>query len=184
MSEIAFVAIFSSWHTGGCHSLHDFFFEIWSGIEFQFHSYPKSFPVYCLIHVRIFIHRRQSVLPSNGMQEKTIVLFCLWPLPLFPGALWVTTEAAWVSFGTLSMCLPLKTLSHLLLDEGCFSILILGDWTPFHNIVWDSEVSSCHHLINVMFYSFLQLWIIRFSTFAPFLDHRKPTQSEVEQTFL
>ena len=32
-----------------------------------------------------------------------------------------------------------------------FPFLTLGDWSPFHNIALDSEVSSSHHLINMKF---------------------------------
>ena len=46
-------------------------YRIWIGMKF--HSYSTSFPVYCVIPVRVFVPRRQS-LPSSGMQEKTIVL--------------------------------------------------------------------------------------------------------------
>ena len=51
----------------------------------------KSFHLCCLMFLRIFLPRRQSW-PSN------LVL--------------VMTETTWISFRTLSMCLPLKTLSN------------------------------------------------------------------------
>ena len=45
------------------------------GIGMKFHSCLSSFPVYCLITVRICIPRSQYVLPSHGRREKTIALF-------------------------------------------------------------------------------------------------------------
>ena len=41
------------------------------------------------------------------------------------------TEITWVSFGTLSMCLPLKTLFHFPLNVGFLSFLTLGDLILF-----------------------------------------------------
>ena len=35
----------------------------------------KNFPLYCLIPLRFVVPRRQFVLPSNGMWEKTFILF-------------------------------------------------------------------------------------------------------------
>ena len=61
----------------------------------------------------------------------------------------VMTETTWVSFWTLSMCLPLKTLSHFPLNVGFLSFLTLCDCSSFHNLVPNPEVSSSHHLINM-----------------------------------
>ena len=82
--------------------------------------------------------------------------FRLWPSPLFPEAT--------VSFGTLSMCLPLKTP----LNVGFLSFLTLGNWSSFHNIAPNPDVWSSHHLINVKFYTCLQLWIINSASFLCF----------------
>ena len=65
----------------------------------------------------------------------------------------LTSETTKVSFGTLSMCLPLKTLSHFPLNVGFVSSLTLRNWSSFHNIVPGPEVSSSHHLINMKFHS-------------------------------
>ena len=93
------------------------------------------------------------------------------------------TETTWVSCWTLSMCLPLKTLSPFPLNVGVLSFLTLGDCSPFHNIVLDSEVSSSHHLINMKFYSCLLLLIVRLHASRRFLIHTKPSQSEVGTEF-
>ena len=77
----------------------------------------SSFPVYCPIPVRIFAPRRQSVLPSSGLWEKTIVFLSL-TFATVSRDPWIMTESAWVSFRTLSMCLPLKTLSHYALNAS------------------------------------------------------------------
>ena len=45
--------------------------------------------------------------------------------------------------------------------QGFASFLTLGDWTPFHNIAPDSEVSSSHHLVHMKFYSCFQIVIVR-----------------------
>ena len=94
----------------------------------------------------------------------------------------VTTETAWVSFGTLSMCFPLKTLSHLPLNVGFVSFLTLGNWSSFHTIVSDSEISISHHLIIMKFnFSFLIADRSVFHRFEQPLEHKRPSQSEVEQ---
>ena len=83
----------------------------------------------------------------------------------------VITETAWVSFGTLSMCLPLKTLSHFPLNVGFLSFLTLSDWSPFHNIVPDPEVLQTSSIVkNLSVHCFEQ-----------FLGRTKSKQSEAEQ---
>ena len=84
------------------------------------------------------------------------VPFRLLPSPLFPEAI--------VSFGTLSVCLPLGTPLHV----GFLSFLTLGNWSSFHNIAPNPDVWSSHHLINMKFYSCLQLWIINSASFLCF----------------
>ena len=141
------------------------FHRIWIGMEF--HSCLSSFPFFIAWSLWVCVPRRQSVLPLHGMREKTIALcvsdFC-------PCFFWRVGhgETTWVSFGTLSMCLPLKTLLHFPLNAGFVSVMTLCNWSSFHNIVSDSEVSISHHLINVEFC-------------VQRLDRTKPTQSEAEQ---
>ena len=71
----------------------------------------------------VFVPRRQSVL--NGMQEKTIAFSSL-TFATVSGGSDVMTETTRVSFGTLSMCLPLETLSHFPLNAGFLSFWTLG----------------------------------------------------------
>ena len=70
----------------------------------------------------------------------------------------VMTEITWVSFGTLSMCFSLNTLSRFPFYAGFLYCLTLGDWSSLHNFAPDSEVSSFHHLINMKFYRCFQSW--------------------------
>ena len=122
---------------GGCQSLHDGF---WKNLTF-----PTSFPVYCLIPVRIFVSRRQSVVLSN-----------------------MRTLGSWLKLRESPlehcrcMCPPLKPLSHFLLNAGFVSFWTNGEWSPFHDIAPDSEVSSSHHLIKMKFNNCLQMLITRF----------------------
>ena len=121
----------------------------------------KSFPLCCLIPSRIFVPRRKSVLPSNGMREKTIVLFvsdlrhCFQRLPCHD---WNCMSLLWkiVHVPSTENTLPLSSQRRL-------SFLTLCDWSSFHNIAPDPEVSSSHHLMNMKFYSCLQFWIVRLS---------------------
>ena len=76
---------------------------------------------------------------------------------------WVMVETAWVSFGTLSTCLQLKTPSHFPLNVNFVTFLTHGHNSSFHNFVPDTGISSSHHLINMKFYSCLPSWIIRLS---------------------
>ena len=154
-------------------------YRIWIGMEF--HSYLSSFPVYCLIPVGIFVPRRQSVLTSKGCGRRRSPFSSL-AFTLACRGQRVTTETAWVSFGTLSMCFPLKTLSHLPLNVGFVSFLTLGNCSSFHNIVSDSEISISHHLIIMKFnFSFLIADRSVFHRFEQPLEHTRPSQTEVEQ---
>ena len=96
------------------------FFRIWIGMEF--HSSLSSILVCCLIFVRIFVPRRQSVLLLNGMREHTIDRpFLSLIFALVSRGLKVMTETTWISFGSLSMWFPLKTLFFFPLYVGfCF----------------------------------------------------------------
>ena len=64
----------------------------------------------------------------------------------------VVTETTWVCFQTVSLGLPLKSLSHFPRNVGFFSFLTLGYWSSFHNFAPNSEISSSHHLIILKFY--------------------------------
>ena len=97
--------------------------------------------------------------PCEDVCPSPSVLFCLWrPVSR---SLDVMTETAWISFGTLSVRLPLETLSYCPLNASSFSFLTLGDWSSFHNIAPDPEVLSSHNLINMKFYRCLQFVIVR-----------------------
>ena len=92
----------------------------------EFHSYPVSFPVYSLIPVKIVIPRRQSVLPSNRIEEKTIVLFVSDLVHCSQNL--VCHERNYMNLvGKLSMRLPLKTLSLSSQRKLSFIFLTLGD---------------------------------------------------------
>ena len=63
------------------------------------------------------------------------------------------------------------------------SFLTLGDWSPFHNFALDSEISSSHHLINLIFLQTSSIVNnLSVHCFEPFLDRTKPRQSEAEQS--
>ena len=95
----------------------------------------------------------------------------------------VTTATAWVSFWPLSMCLPLKTLSHFPLNVGFLSLLTLGDCSTLHNFASDSEVSSSHHLIKIkVLQTFAIVNNLSVRCFERFLGRTKPRQSEAEQS--
>ena len=93
----------------------------------------------------------------------------------------VMTETAWVSFGTLPMCLPLKTLS--LSPQRRISFLFDCWWLilfPQHRSrLWSFEFSSFDQ------HEVLQLSsIVNYSAvhcFKQFLDRIKPRQCEAEQ---
>ena len=99
--------------------------------------YLKSFPLCCLIPVegfcpspsifafKLVCGRRRSSFSSLGSATVS-------------RSNCVMTETSWVSFGTVSMCLPLKTLSHFPLNVGFLSFLTLGDWSSFHNIALET----------------------------------------------
>ena len=59
------------------------------------------------------------------------------------------TETAWVSSTTLSICFPRKAFSHFPLNAGFLSFLTLGCCSSLHDLVSDSEDSSCHRLLNM-----------------------------------
>ena len=109
--------------------------------------------------------------------------FCLWPLPLFPVTLGSWLKLHESPLELLSVCLPLKTLSHFPLSVGFLSFF--DSWWlilfPQHRSGPCSvEFSSSDQ------YEVLQLSSIVDSSapcFAPFLGHTKPTQSEAEQNF-
>ena len=63
----------------------------------------------------------------------------------------VMTETTWVSFRTLSNCFPLMAFSHFPLHADFSIFLTLG-----YCIVPNSEVSSCHFLINMTSYYCVQ----------------------------
>ena len=87
-----------------------------------------------------------------------------------------------VSFGTLSLCLLLKTLPLSSQRRLCF-LYDSGNRSSFHNIFSNSEVSISHHLINMKFHcSFQSLTVRILHCFVQLLDHAKPSQSEVEQS--
>ena len=79
---------------------------------------------------------------------------CLWS-HLFPYA---RSETAWVSFRTLSMCLPLIAFSHSPLSVGFSPFVTLGYCSSFHYFVPCSEVSRPHCLINMTSCWCLQSW--------------------------
>ena len=54
--------------------------------------------------------------------------------------LWVGCRRKQLCFGSVSMCLPLKTLYQFPLNIGFVPNLPLGDWTPCHNIIPDFEL--------------------------------------------
>ena len=81
------------------------------------------------------------------------------------------------------MCHPLRTLSHFLFNASFLSCLTLGDGSPFHNM-FQTEVSSSHHLINMKFHSCLQFVIVRFLGSRRFLIVQCQHKSEVGQKFL
>ena len=73
------------------------------------------------------------------------------------------TETTWVSFRTLSSCFPLIAFSHFPLNVSFLSFLTVGLCSSLNNFVPDSEISSCHRLINMKSYRCLQSWITRLS---------------------
>ena len=105
----------------------------------------RFFSHFVSLGLRIWCGRRRSSFSSLTTAQVSLNLF-------------VMTETTWASFRTLSMCFPLNTLSHFPLYVGFLSFLTLGDWSSFHNFASDSEVSSSHHLINMMFYRCLPSW--------------------------
>ena len=126
------------------------FFKFWVGMESR-SSYLKSFPLRCLILLMVFVPRRQS-LPSNWMRENMIILFVSDQRHCFQRQC-VMTETTWGSFGTLSMCRPLKTLLHFPHNVGFVSFSTLGDWSSSHHIVPNPEVSSSEGLSACARYS-------------------------------
>ena len=90
------------------------------------------------------------------------------------------TETTWVPFGTLSMCLPLKTLFHFPLNTVFFPFFTLGDWTPFHNIVLVFGILIIWS--NMKFHCSFQFVDSSVShCVEQFLDHTMPSQSDVER---
>ena len=94
----------------------------------------------------------------------------------------VMTETTWVSFGTLTMCLPLQTLSHLPLNVGFLSFLTLGDCSSLSTTsfrTWSFDFSSSDQ------YEVLQTILILTNSvvhcFWQFLGRTKSRQSEAEQ---
>ena len=87
------------------------------------------------------------------------------------------TETTWVSFGTLSMCLPLKTLLHFPLNVDFLSWLIL--FPQLRSRLWSFEFSSSDQ------YEILQTSSIvnnlSAHCFEQFLGRTKLRESEAEQ---
>ena len=85
--------------------------------------------------------------------------FCLWS-HLFSRCS-IMTETTWVSFRTLSNCLPLLALSHFPLHADFCHLLTFGFCSSFHYFVPGSEVARPHCLINMTFYYCLQSGVDR-----------------------
>ena len=127
MSDMSFVVMYTSFlQTCNSDTREDdrihmtcFCYRIW--MEFRTFSL-KSFPLYWLFSLRIFVPLRQSPLSSNDTQEKTIgSSFSSLTFVNVTRGNCLMTEKTWISFGTLFMCHPLKTLSHFLLNESLLS---------------------------------------------------------------
>ena len=87
------------------------------------------------------------------------------------------TETTWVSFRTLSMCLPLKTLSHFPFKIGLLSFfdswcLLLSP--QLRSGLWSFEFSSLK--------TFSIVNNLSVHCFEQFLGRTKPRQSEAEQS--
>ena len=121
--------------------------------------------------------------PLDWMQVKTIVLFRLWQLSLFPQAsTWSWLKLQESPFGTLSMCLPLKTLSHFPVDIGFVFFLTLGDCTLFpqnRSGLWNFDLSSSDQYEVSLQYSIVDSSVSHCFDQVP--DHAMPSQSEVER---
>ena len=154
-------------HTGGCQNLHDGFWQNLNrhGISLLSNVFSCLLPDPC-----------EDCWPSPsvcfafewdaGEDDRP---FCLWPLcHCFEGLL----DHDW----NYMSLLPLKTLSHFP-NVGFLSFLTLGDWSPFHNIVPNSGVSSSHHQINMKFLQLSPNVDSLAPCFAPFLDDTKPSLS-------
>ena len=90
-----------------------------------------AFVTVSLLCLRVRCKRRRS--PFSSLTSTVSRSHCL------------MTRTTQVSFGTLSMYFPLKTLfSHFPLNVNFLSFLTLGDWSSFHNIVPNPEISSSH----------------------------------------
>ena len=135
----------------------------------EFLSCLSSLPVYCLIPVRIFVPRRQSVFPSSRMQEKTSVVFVSDLCHCFQWLLdhdWNYMSLLW---NFCPCAFHWKHSPTSLSALAFFPFLTLGDWSSFHNIALDPAVSNSHHQINMKFYSCLQLLIVRLLASRRFL---------------
>ena len=120
------------------------FYRIWIGKRNVAPFIFRSFLIR-LVPLRIFVPVSLLCL-RNGWKRRRSSFSSLASATASRGHC-VMTETTWVSFGTFSMYLPLKTLSHFPLNVG-FLFLTAGDCSSFHNIVPNPEVSSSHHLIS------------------------------------
>ena len=132
-------------HTGGCQNLHDGF---WQNLN--------RHGISLFLIQRVFLFTAWSLC---GLLTLAVSLFCLRVgckrrrssflsltfVPLFRGTL-----GSWLKLHESPSTENTFPLSQRRLS---FLFLTLGDWSPFHNIVPDSGVSSSHHQINMKFFT-------------------------------
>ena len=142
--------------------------DFWIGMEFQsclsFFSclLPDPCEGFCSSPSVRFAFERDA-------GEKTIALFVSDYYLCFQKPVRVETETTGVSFGTLSVCRPLKTLSHFPLNVSFLSFSTLGDWSRSTTSFQTPKFSSSHQY---------EVWQLS-PSFEQLLDTR-PSQSELE----
>ena len=136
----------------------------------EFHFCLSSFPVYCLISVRIFVPRRQSVLPAYGMRDKTIAFFV--------SDIWNCNSLLWntVHVPSTGNTLPLSSQRRFCFLFDPWQLILL----PQHRSgPWSFEFSSSdQYEVSQQFFFIVESLVLH--CFVQLRDHTRPSQFEVE----